>query len=257
MAENQNVGMMYTDGELELELMPQGTLAERLRSGGAGIPAFYTLAGVDTIIETGQHIIKYNNDGYPVITSSPRESRIFNGRKYVLEKAITGKIGLVKAYRADKFGNLQFRRTALNFNKPVAMASDYTIAEVEEIVDIGELKENEIHVSGVYVQAIVESEIPSKLHHTVYSHRDSEEDNKAKKYEKQSFRQEKREKIGKRGALELQNGMIVNLGIGLPVMTADYVPSDWRLWMHSENGILGLGRYPYKGEEDPDCINAG
>eukprot|EP01084_Bolivina_argentea_P005148 9729_1 len=252
MAENKNVGSMYTDGKIELELMPQGTLAEKLRAGGAGIPAFYTPAGVDTIIEAGQHIIRYNDEGYPMITSGPKESRIFEGKKFILEKAIKGHIGLVKAWKGDKFGNLQFRKTAENFNKPVAMASDYTIAEVEEIVEIGTLKPEEIHVSGVYVQAIVQSTVPSKLHYTVYHNGHNK-----KQKTVTSVRELSREKICKRGAMELTDGIVVNLGIGLPVMTADYVPSHWRLWMHSENGVLGLGKYPYPGEEDPDCINSG
>jgi acyl CoA:acetate/3-ketoacid CoA transferase alpha subunit len=176
MAENTNVGSMYTSGNLELELMPQGTLAEKLRAGGSGIPAFYTPAGVHTIIESGEHVIKYDKSGYPLMTSKPKESRVFEGKKYILERCITGHIGLVRAWRADLFGNLQFRQTAENFNKPVAMASDFTIAEVEEIVPIGTLKENEIHVSGIYIQAIIQSEIDTKLHHTVYRRNGDDKD---------------------------------------------------------------------------------
>ena len=136
------------------------------------------------------------------------------------------------------------------------MASDFTIAEVEEIVPIGSIPPEDIHVSGIYIQAIVKSTIPSKLCYTIF-HKDENKKHHKGHFEQVSFREMKRQKIAKRGALELKNGIVVNLGIGLPVMTADYVPSEWRLWMHSENGVLGLGRYPYPGEEDPDCINAG
>jgi len=255
MAENTNIGDYYVDGELELELMPQGTLAERLRAGGAGIPAFYTPAGVNTIIESGQHIIAYDKNGYPRITSAPKESRIFDNKKYILERAIKGRCGLVKAHRADKFGNLQFRKTSLNFNKAVAMASDFTIAEVEEIVEIGALRPEEIHVSGIYVQAVIKAEIESRIHKLVFTAKDEKTNGAAAV--KKDQRTLMREKIAKRGAMELRDGIVVNLGIGLPVMTADYVPEGWRLWMHSENGVLGLGRYPFPGEQDADCINAG
>ncbi len=123
-------------GELELEFCPQGTLAERLRAGGAGIPAFYTPTGVGTKIAEGKEI------------------RNFNGRDYVLEKGITGEFAFVKAWKGDKFGNLVFRKTARNFNPMIATAGKITIAEVEELVEVGQLDPDQIHTPGVYVQRI-------------------------------------------------------------------------------------------------------
>ena len=135
--ENKIFEQQFLSGELEVELTPQGTLAERLRAGGAGIPAFYTATGVGTPIAEG------------------KESKIFNGKEYILEEAITGDFALVKAWKADKSGNLIFRKTARNFNPLVATAGKITIAEVEEIVEIGELDPDAIHLPGVYVQKII------------------------------------------------------------------------------------------------------
>lgn len=155
--ENAEFERQYLGGELEVELTPQGTLAERLRAGGAGIPAFFTPTAVGTIIEKGGLGIKYNPDKSVAIASAPREAREFNGRKYIMEEAITGEIGLVKAWKADTFGNLVFRGTARNFNPECAKAAKFTIAEVEEIVPMGELTPEDIHLPGVYVQAIVQA----------------------------------------------------------------------------------------------------
>lgn len=134
--ENATFEKQYMSGELELEFCPQGTLAERLRAGGAGIPAFYTPTGVGTKIAEG------------------KESREFDGREFILEKGITGDFAFVKAWKGDKFGNLIFRKTARNFNPMIATAGKITIAEVEELVEVGELEPDQIHTPGVYVQRI-------------------------------------------------------------------------------------------------------
>ena len=134
--ENATFEKQFMSGELELEFCPQGTLAERLRAGGAGIPAFYTPTGVGTQIAEG------------------KEVRNFEGREYVLEKGIVGDFSFVKAWKGDKFGNLIFRKTARNFNPMVATAGKITVAEVEELVEIGELEPDQIHTPGVYVQRI-------------------------------------------------------------------------------------------------------
>ncbi len=134
--ENATFEKQYMSGELELEFCPQGTLAERLRAGGAGIPGFYTPTGVGTKIAEGKEI------------------RVFEGREFVLEKGITGDFAFVKAWKGDKFGNLIFRKTARNFNPMVATAGKITVAEVEELVEIGELDPDQIHTPGVYVQRI-------------------------------------------------------------------------------------------------------
>ena len=142
--ENKEFERQFLSGELEVELTPQGTLAEKLRSGGAGIPAFYTQTGVGTLIAEG------------------KEVRQFNGKEYILEPTITTDIALIKAYKADKAGNLVFRKTARNFNPECAMAGKITVAEVEYIVEIGEIDPDEIHLSGIYVNRIVLNETPVK-----------------------------------------------------------------------------------------------
>ena len=135
--ENKIFEQQYLSGELEVELVPQGTLAERIRAGGAGIPGFYTPTGVGTSIAEG------------------KEHKEFNGLTYILEHGITGDFALVKAWKADPLGNLVFRKTARNFNPIVATAGKITIAEVEEIVEIGELDPDEIHTPGIYVQQVL------------------------------------------------------------------------------------------------------
>ena len=142
--ENKEFERQFLSGELEVELTPQGTLAEKLRAGGAGIPAFFTPTGVGTVIAEG------------------KEVREFNGKDYILEQSLTADVALVKAYKADKAGNLVFRKTAQNFNPVCAMAGTLTIAEVEQIVEIGDLDPDEIHLAGIYVNRIVLNASPEK-----------------------------------------------------------------------------------------------
>lgn len=142
--ENKEFERQFLSGELEVELTPQGTLAEKLRAGGAGIPAFFTATGVGTVIAEG------------------KEVRQFKGQDYILEESLTADVALVKAYKADKAGNLIFRKTAQNFNPVCAMAGKITIAEVEEIVEIGVLDPDEIHLPGIYVNRIVLNAHPEK-----------------------------------------------------------------------------------------------
>lgn len=142
--ENKEFERQYLNGELEVELTPQGTLAEKLRAGGAGIPAFFTQTGVGTLIAEG------------------KEVREFDGKEYILENSLTADIALVKAYKADKAGNLIFRKTAQNFNPVCAMAGKISIAEVEEIVEIGDLDPDEIHLPGIYINRIILNTRPEK-----------------------------------------------------------------------------------------------
>ena len=142
--ENKEFERQYLSGELELEFNPQGTLAERLRAGGSGIPAFFTRTGFGTIVAEG------------------KETREFDGKHYVLESALHADISLVKAWKADAAGNLVYRKTARNFNPAVAMAGKICIAEVEEIVALGELEPDTIHTPGIYVNRIVLNAIPEK-----------------------------------------------------------------------------------------------
>ena len=142
--ENKEFERQYLSGELEVELIPQGTLAEKLRAGGAGIPAFFTATGVGTQIADG------------------KEEREFNGRKYILEDSLVADVALVKAQKADKAGNLVFNKTARNFNPDVATSGKITIVEVEELVEIGDIDPDQIHLPGIYVHRIVVNASPEK-----------------------------------------------------------------------------------------------
>ncbi len=142
--ENKEFERQYLAGELELEFTPQGTLAEKLRAGGAGIPAFFTKTGVGTVVAEG------------------KELRQFDGDTYVMERALLPEVSLVKAYKADKSGNLIFRRTARNFNPAVAMAGKLTVVEVEHIVEVGTFDPDEVHLAGIYVHRIVLNAHPEK-----------------------------------------------------------------------------------------------
>jgi 3-oxoacid CoA-transferase subunit A len=153
--ENKEFASRYLNGELELELTPQGTLAERLRAGGSGIPAVYTPAGVGTQVADGGLPWRYAADGTVSIASPPKEVREFDGRVYVLERGITTDFALVRAAKGDRHGNLVFNKSARNFNPLAAMAGRVTIAEVEELVAPGELEPDEIHLPGVFVQRVV------------------------------------------------------------------------------------------------------
>ncbi|HLI16606.1 MAG TPA: CoA transferase subunit A [Acidimicrobiales bacterium] len=154
--ENAEFARQYLAGELELELVPQGTLAERLRAGGCGIPAFYTATGVGTAVAEGGLPWRYAPDGSVAVASPPKEVREFGGRRYVLEEAIVCDFALVRAARADTFGNLVFHESARNFNPLCAMAGRVTIAEAEEIVPLGGIDPDEVHLPGIFVQRVVE-----------------------------------------------------------------------------------------------------
>ena len=142
--ENKEFERQYLSGELEVELTPQGTLAEKLRAGGAGIPAFFTQTGVGTLIAQG------------------KEVREFDGKEYILEPSLTADIALVKAYKADKAGNLVFRKTARNFNPECAVAGKFSVVEVEHVVEIGDIDPDDIHLPGIYVNRIVVNASPEK-----------------------------------------------------------------------------------------------
>lgn len=250
--ENAEFERQFLSGELEVELTPQGTLAERIRAGGAGVPAFYTSTGYGTLVQEGGSPIKYNKDGSVAIASKPREVREFNGQHFILEEAITGDFALVKAWKADRAGNVIFRKSARNFNLPMCKAAGTTVVEVEEIVDIGSFAPEDIHIPKIYVHRLIKGEKYEKRIERLSLRKEG--DGKGKSGKPGG---DVRERIIKRAALEFEDGMYANLGIGIPLLASNFISPNMTVHLQSENGVLGLGPYPLKDEADADLINAG
>ncbi|EAL88123.1 hypothetical protein KXW98_007596 [Aspergillus fumigatus] len=250
--ENKVFEKMYLNGDLALELTPQGTIAEKCAAGAAGIPAFYTPAAYGTIVQTGELPVRYNKDGTVKEYSKPKEVRQFNGKNYLLEESIFGDYALIRVHKADKLGNCQFRKAMNNFNEAMAKNAKYTIVEADHIVEVGELSPEEIHLQGIYVNKVIQSTEKTMIEKLTFA-KDPSEMLQAGSGEATA----RRERIVKRAAKELKDGMYVNLGIGIPLITPAYLPEGVEVVLQAENGILGLGPYPKPGEEDPDLINPG
>lgn len=160
--ENKEFARQFLSGELEVELTPQGTLAEKMRAGGAGIPAFYTPAGVGTQVSDGGLPQRYDSAGRVTVASDPKEVRVFDGNEFVLEHSVTPDFALVHAAKGDRYGNLSYHATAMNFNPLAAMAGRITIAEVEQLVEPEDMDPEYIHTPGIFVQRVVVAETNEK-----------------------------------------------------------------------------------------------
>ena len=253
--ENKVFEKMYLSGEIELELTPQGTLAERCRAGGAGIPAFYTPAAFGTVVQTGELPLKHNSDGSVQLYSQPKDVKVFHGKSYVMEEAIRGDYAFVKAWKADRLGNCQFRYAAQNFNGAMGRNAKTTIVEAEHIVEPGHIDPGAVHLPGIYVTHVIQSTAEKQIEKHTYA-RDSDSTTDLSALGKGDAAA-KRERIVRRAAREFRNGMYANLGIGMPMLAPSFVDPSVSVTLQSENGILGLGPYPQRGAADPDLINAG
>ena len=248
---NKALESKYLNGEIAIELTPQGTLAEKLRCGGAGIPAFFTPTGVNTFIQSGQ-IPARLKDGQVIEPGKPRETRIFDGKINNMETAIKGDVAVLRAHKVDEAGNCKFRYTTQSFAPLMAKAAKVAIVEAEHIVPVGELASDEIDLPGVFVDRIVQA-TEDKVIEIEKLRKDEDLDEVAR----QDPALARRNRIAKRAAKELKPGYYVNLGVGMPTLAPTFLPPNSNVWIQSENGILGMGPYPTKEELDADIINAG
>jgi len=215
-------------GTMEVELIPQGTLAEALRAGGAGIGAFYTPTSAGTVI--GE---KY-------------ETKVIDGKPHVLIPGLRGNVAFLRAWKADTAGNLTYRMTEQNFNKAMATAADLVIAEVETIVPVGEIDPNQVHTPGCFVDYLVQANTTLDELGTSASVASSN-----KKVD------DARMNMARRALRELNRGDVVNLGIGIPTLVADLITPGHGIILHSENGMLGVGPAPTEGGAMDYPVNAG
>ncbi|MFH1978912.1 MAG: 3-oxoacid CoA-transferase subunit B [Patescibacteria group bacterium] len=226
-ATNPDAEKLIAEGKLNVTLIPQGTLIEKLRATGFGIGGFYTPTGVGTEIAEG------------------KEVRVINGREYILEEAFPKpKFGFFHARVADKKGNLRFFAAANNFNQASISAPEISIVEAGAIIPTGRLEPDKVDSSSAFTDILVQRTVPKIRPWELKNKPVGKND-------------EKRLRIAKRIAQELKDGDVVNLGIGIPTLIPQYVPSNVRIDIQSENGILGVGPRPPEGEEDPDIIDAG
>ncbi len=225
---NPEVVLAAQSGELEYELLPQGTLAEALRAGGAGLGGFFTPTSANTPLAEG------------------RETRVINGKDMVFVEPLRGNVALIRAWKADTAGNLQYRMTEGNFNTAAATTADLVIAEVEQIVAVGEIDPNQVHTPGCFVDFLVQADLTLADLGSSASVAGS-----LKKVD------DVRLSMARAALEELSPGDLVNLGIGIPTLVADLIGSDDGITMHTENGMLGVGPEPESGGAMEHPVNAG
>jgi 3-oxoacid CoA-transferase len=224
---NPEVLQAVSDNQLAVELIPQGSLAEAIRTGGAGLGGFYTPTGAGTIL------------------TEEREKKIINGVEYVFMPALRADVALIRAYRADTAGNLVYQMTERNFNPAMATAADLVLAEVEEIVPVGTLSPDEIATPGIFVDYLVQA------------HTTLEELGTSASVSSSKAISDTRLNIAKRAFAELKRGDVVNLGIGIPTLVADLISPEDGIILHTENGMLGVGPAPESGGAMEYPVNAG
>jgi 3-oxoacid CoA-transferase len=231
--ENRILEQLHRAGELELEFVPQGTLAERIRAGGAGVPAFFTPTGVDTLAAAG------------------REVREFDGRRYLMERGLTADLSIVKAASGDHAGNLAFRQGAQNFNPLMAAAGRVTVAEVEQLVAVGELDPDQIHTPGIYVDRICQSALDTTGAELVATPRQAAA---ASTDQRAGWT---RDQMAARAAAELGDGAYVNLGVGLPTRVADFIPPGVNVSLQTANSLQAEGAACFNSAEGFGMIRGG
>ena len=225
---NREVVDAHLEGKIECKLLPQGTLSEAIRAAGAGIGGFYTPTGAGTVLAEG------------------RETRIINGAEMVFVEPLPGDVALIRAWRADRAGNLQYRMTENNFNHAAATAATLVIAEVEEVVETGEIDPNQVHTPGCYVDFLVQASLTIEDLGTSGSITGG-----ARKTD------DTRRLMAEAALAELRPGDIVNLGVGIPTLVADLITPSHGIVLHSENGMLGVGPAPDAGGALDYPVNAG
>ncbi len=225
---NREVVDAHMEGKIDCELLPQGTLSEAIRAAGAGIGGFYTPTGAGTVLAEG------------------RETRTINGTDMVFVEPLPGDVALIRAWRADRSGNLQYRMTENNFNHAAATAATVVIAEVEEIVETGQIDPNQVHTPGCYIDFLVQASLTTEDLGTSASISGG-----ARKTD------DTRMLMAQAALAELKRGDIVNLGVGIPTLVADLITPEHGIVLHSENGMLGVGPAPESGGAMDFPVNAG